>query len=611
MKTLILGLDAFDAKRFEELSEQGQLPNLKKLVQTNGYRRFEVSNPPQSEVSWTSIASGLNPGSHGIFDFVHRSPSNYTLYVSLLPTGKSMGGIQFTRPSNVKTIFDTTVDQGYQASSLWWPATFPAKPESPVRSLPGLGTPDIQGRLGIGTLFTSNPDLSEVIGKTPVRRLESDGSHRYKQVLEGPMLKAEGGKRYATIDMEILVKDDRRVDIRIGKQILPLTLGQWSPIIELSFKINWMLTVGAITRLVLTQIEPYVQIYALPLQIHPLHSPWRYGSPAKFVKDAWKTSGPFLTLGWPQDTTGLEDGCINDDQFLGLCESIVDARFNLLSYELSHFHEGLLASVFDSLDRIQHMFWHTNPEIINRWYVKLDNIVGKVNERLQSGSNSDTRLLIVSDHGFGNFEYKVHLNRWLVQNGYLDPGHNSSKGDLKNVDWLNTHAYAIGLNSIYINQEKREGKGIVPVAEKSTTSEKIRQELLKWIGPDNRPVVQKAWLNSETFDGQLSDYGPDIVVGFSPGYRASSETGLGAWEAESIVDNKDHWGADHCFDPQSVPGVLFGNFDMSNFPSPSYRDIPALAIGASPDSRGASPPSEMSDEDQESLEERLKSLGYL
>ena len=85
MRTLILGLDAFDPTVFERLSEQGKLPNLTKYVEAGGYARFAVTNPPQTEVSWTSMATGLNPGGHGIFDFVHRDPATYN------PSGNEYG----------------------------------------------------------------------------------------------------------------------------------------------------------------------------------------------------------------------------------------------------------------------------------------------------------------------------------------------------------------------------------------------------------------------------------------------------------------------------------------------------------------------------------------
>jgi hypothetical protein len=311
LKTLILGLDAFDPIFFERLHDQGKLPNLSSLLERGSYSRFKVTNPPQSEVSWTSIATGLDPSDHGMFDFVHRNPANYALNVSLLPTSRVLGGIQFVRPYNARTIFDIAADRGYPSTSLWWPATFPARPESPVRTLPGLGTPDIQGRLGVGVVFTSNPDLPEKVGKTPVVRLKKIASDRFSGELEGSQVKAKGGVRNAVLQLEIQVKDESQAELRIGKTSYPLSLDKWSPIIEIQFQVSLLANVHAITRVILTSVKPHLQFYFLPLQIHPLHPLWRYGTPASFVRQAWQTSGPFLTLGWPQDTTGLEDGCID------------------------------------------------------------------------------------------------------------------------------------------------------------------------------------------------------------------------------------------------------------------------------------------------------------
>ena len=61
MHTLIIGLDAFDPGIVERMFEAGKLPHLSKFVHKNGYARFAVTNPPQSEISWTSIATGFKP----------------------------------------------------------------------------------------------------------------------------------------------------------------------------------------------------------------------------------------------------------------------------------------------------------------------------------------------------------------------------------------------------------------------------------------------------------------------------------------------------------------------------------------------------------------------
>jgi predicted AlkP superfamily phosphohydrolase/phosphomutase len=622
MHVLILGIDAFDPTRFEHLSEQGRLPNLTKYVETAGYSRLRVTIPPQTEVSWTSIATGLNPGGHGIFDFVHRDPVTYTPYVSLLPTERRFFGINFVPPFKARTIFEEATRQGFPATALWWPATFPARPELPIRTLPGLGTPDIHGRLGVGTLFSSDGNQIDDLRKTPLEPLEPCGKGCYAGVLRGPVQKKLRGTHQPVIELRLELTSDKSVRLIIGNSSIELIEGKWSPILEVSFQMGRILKVQALTRVILTQARPDTRLYVLPLQIHPLHTTWRYATPGSFVKQVWKACGSFLSLGWPQDTTGLEEGCITDNQFLDLCESIFNAREGILMHQLEHFQEGILASVFDSLDRIQHMFWRDRPDIVDEWYMKLDALVARVERRLTGLGEDQAKIVILSDHGFSDFGYKVHLNRWLVERGYLMAKDGGESGSLRDVDWPRSQAYAVGLNSLYVNLAGREGQGSVQPSQVGPLVNKLRDELLAWRGPDGRPVVQAAWRQDEAFEGPLAKYGPDLALGFSPGHRASAETGLGKWAKSSLEPNYDHWGADHCIAPQAVPGVLFCNQGLRNYPDPSYQDIPALTIGMTPSDqtvppsspdRGKSPPPppSVSNEDQEAIEERLRSLGYL
>jgi predicted AlkP superfamily phosphohydrolase/phosphomutase len=611
MQTLILGLDAFDPARFERLSEEGRLPNLTQYAESGNYARLEVAVPPQTEVSWTSIATGLSAGGHGIFDFVHRDPATYTPYVSLLPTKQGPFGTQFIPPFKARTIFQEATRQGFPATTLWWPATFPARLESLVHTVPGLGTPDIRGRLGVGTLFSVNAELGDERRKTPVEVLEERGRGAYTGLLKGPTSKKRRGIHESAVELRLDMVGDGAARLTIGKHSVELTKGVWSPVLEVPFRVGRFLSVHSLTRVILTGLRPDVALYVLPLQIHPLRSPWRYATPRSFVKRNWKTCGPFLTLGWPQDTTALEDRCITDRQFLDLCASIFESRECLLMSQLERFREGILALVFDSLDRIQHMFWRDSPDVVDEWYVKLDALVGRVERRLADLGQEQARLFVLSDHGFTDFDHKVHLNRWLIERGYLATREEGESGSLQDVDWSRSQAYAVGLNSLYLNLAGREGQGSVQVDRRESLIDQIRGELLSWQGADGRRVVRQAWRRDEVFSGPYVPYGPDMVVGFSPGYRASPETGLGKWEGVSVEPNRDHWGGDHCVDSQAVPGVLFSTRDISNYPHPSYRDIPALTIGATLAPEDSAPPPSFSDEDQGIVEERLRSLGYL
>ena len=375
MWTLLLGFDAFDPTVFERLSEKGKLPHLTRYVEIGGYARLAVANPPQTEVSWTSIATGSNPGGHGIFDFVHRDPATYTPYLSLLPTKTSPFGTRFVPPYKARTIFEETTRQGFPATVLWWPATFPARPELPVRALPGLGTPDVKGRWGVGTLFASDagPDR---LRNVAVVALARRGTDRYAGSLAGPSRKSRGSTNQSALDVQIDLIDDGSAHVAMGDQTVELIKGRWSPVLVMRFKVGRLVRIHALARLILTHTRPHVRLYVSPLQIVPMRSPWRYATPRAFVKQVWSSHGPFLTLGWPQDTTALEEGCIADSQFLDLCESVFTIRERILLSQLEQFNEGILASIFDSLDRVQHMFRRSRPGIVDDWYVRLDGLVG-------------------------------------------------------------------------------------------------------------------------------------------------------------------------------------------------------------------------------------------
>ncbi len=606
MRTIILGFDSFDPAMFARVA--GKMPNLGQMADAGGYSPLEVCSPPQTEVSWTSIATGVDPGSHGIFDFVHRDPATYAPYVSILPTRQTALGEQFLPPYTTKTFFQEAAEMGFPATALWWPALFPARPEIPVATIPGLGTPDIRGQLGVGTYLTSEPEAKK---KTKVTPLQAVGKNKFSAALEGPNVKSKEGMRPILLPITVEVLDDSSAQLIVGDQKLTLRLGVWSPIVELKFPAGFMVTVHAITQFILTELKGRVCLYALPLQIHPLHSPWPYATPGSLVRDAWKNASPFLTLGWPQDTNALEDACISDEQFLALCDSIFESRQKIYLRLLRNFREGVLAGIFDCLDRVQHMFLRDREDIVFSWYERLDKFVGQTRREIDKLGLEKHRFLVLSDHGFRPFDQKVHLNRWLVENGHITLTKPVEKGDLRDVDWQRTNAYAIGLNSLYLNVAGREGQGIVAAEGLESLLDEIKSGLLAWKAPDGRSVVSNVGLKHEVFHGPYNRLGPDLVVGYAAGFRASSETGLGKFAESTLEKNEDHWGADHCIDPALVPGVLFANRDLSNMPGLSFRDIPFLAIGKHLDQSYIKPPSQMGAKGQKDIEERLKGLGYL
>jgi hypothetical protein len=102
----------------------------------------------------------------------------------------------------------------------------------------------------------------------------------------------------------------------------------------------------------------------------------------------------------------------------------------------------------------------------------------------------------------------------------------------------------------------------------------IRDKLLATIDPKTgQPAVTRVYLREETFsDGGWRDIGPDIIVGYAKGTRASSASSLGELSAEVFADNIDDWPGDHLMDHETVPGILLTNRPLAK-PAPTLRDL--------------------------------------
>ena len=56
------------------------MPNFARLAARGSFAPLGTTIPPQSPVAWSTFITGLDPGGHGIFDFIHRDPETLTPY---------------------------------------------------------------------------------------------------------------------------------------------------------------------------------------------------------------------------------------------------------------------------------------------------------------------------------------------------------------------------------------------------------------------------------------------------------------------------------------------------------------------------------------------------
>src|SRR5436305_14865922 len=76
-KLIVLGFDGADAKLVGRWMDEGKLPHLAKLRAQGSFSPLRPTIPSQTPVSWSTFSTGLNPGRHGVFDFLKRNPLTY------------------------------------------------------------------------------------------------------------------------------------------------------------------------------------------------------------------------------------------------------------------------------------------------------------------------------------------------------------------------------------------------------------------------------------------------------------------------------------------------------------------------------------------------------
>lgn len=225
-------------------------------------------------------------------------------------------------------------------------------------------------------------------------------------------------------------------------------------------------------------------------------------------------------------------------------------------------------------DEIPHYFWHymdsQHPrhsggvgeyhDAVLDCYRKADALVGRLIDTL---TDSETNVIIISDHGFGPLHKDVYLNEWLRLHEYLKLcapknipsmrkwirklgltqsqlgkklgrlGMDSLRAFFRDrfkklatilpkdehihvndlVDWDRTQAYSVGyIGQIFLNLRGRDPNGVVsPGEEYQRVRAAIMKDLLDWRVGDE-PVVDRVYRKEEIYQGPYCKLAPDLLV---------------------------------------------------------------------------------------------------
>ncbi len=582
-RLIILGFDGMDPNLARQWMDDGSLPNFSKLADTGEFRPLETSNPPQSPVAWSDFATGMHPGNHGIYDFLRRDPQTYQPAFSIsrtVPPENVLDVFGMSLPLDSGAIINRRLGEpfwskvetsGGHATILRVPVTFP--PDPIHRMFSGMGVPDLLGTQGTYTIFSTHPLSTASTGSTRTVRIRPDREGHIVTALEGPAhpLRPEAPPLETPL---IIDPADNGARIELGDSVLTLAEGEWSEWITVDFNYFGPASVSGIVRALLVSAYPRLELYISPIQIDPREPVVPLTSPPDYAERLAGEHGLYHTIGMPEETWSLNEGHIPDTAWLDMVRATLEEREMMFFDALQKNDSNVITGVFVQTDRVSHMFYRgIDPEhplheetdaearsAIHWIYQEADRILGRTMEQMGPGD----RLLVISDHGFAPFRRSVHLNRWLADEGLLvfKDGKQESGPGFASVDWSRTRAYAVGLNSIYLNRSGREGQGIVNDDEAGDIKRRIIEDLPKVLDPkDNQQIVARVFDGEQLYPGNGNGDAPDLVAGYAPGFRASWQTTLGAVPSALLEDNARKWSGDHCMTPDAVPGVLFTSFD--------------------------------------------------
>ena len=290
-RIVVLGIDGMDPDLLRETIElfPDRMRNFARLVEENGLHSLATSTPPQSPVAWSNFITGLDPGGHGVFDFIHRDPVTRAAIPSTVQVAEAkslglpgewkipLGGDSPTNRSG-ESFWGTLARHGVPADIWRMPANFPVEPAEGL-SFSGMLTPALDSAYGMYTVFSSDP---------PANPRNSAGS--YVQVSEfdgvihtsivGPPNVFREGELPLRAPITIYLDRDNgaaAVDTELG--VVVLRPGEWSDFLHVQFdplpRLGMLLTanitrVTGIVRFYLRSLGPTFELYASPVNIDPV-----------------------------------------------------------------------------------------------------------------------------------------------------------------------------------------------------------------------------------------------------------------------------------------------------------------------------------------------------
>lgn len=114
-KVAIIGIDGVPFSIMDNLSDNGVMENFASLKNKGTFTSMRSSIPEISNVSWSSIITGKNPGEHGVYGFTELIPGTYSM---MFPDFRALKSPTFWQDNNKKKYVVINVPSTYPAGEI-------------------------------------------------------------------------------------------------------------------------------------------------------------------------------------------------------------------------------------------------------------------------------------------------------------------------------------------------------------------------------------------------------------------------------------------------------------------------------------------------------------
>jgi len=538
-KAVLVGLDALQANILKRLLSEGEMPNIRKMIEQGFTAEAIPTLPAITPPCWVTVLTGAWPSTHGLEDFtIHHRGEQLDQRLSKLDAASS-----YSKICKAEFLWEAAERGGKKSIILKFPCSWPPKMKNSVQfdGCGGWGGIRCIHEIASPMCFTTDESLSAISVKPSRIRGWKNVPSNYSQALE-VVLNVEpkrGGevKRYFVLvldsgkgigsDMIVIAKSKNLDDI-----VAKLSVGEWSDWVTDTFITEKGEEKGYF-KFKLMELSPDGERFKLYLtQIHRVAG---FTVPEDLAEKIRKDVGPFweytsmreLYWRWIDPKTQLE-----------IYEGHTEWMKKATMYLMNNYEWTLFFTHYHPIDYAQHIFWGTtDPEhpdydqeiakrfkdVLPRIYGLADEYVGTIIDEV----DDDTLVIVTGDHGATSYHTTFYVNNLLAKEDLLSFKASNKKRGV-DIDWGKTKAYGDGAVNIYINLKGRDPEGIVNPGEEY---EKLRNKIIQILYALEDPLTKRhplsMVLKREEAQG-LGYYGDgagDIVYTLKDGYYYSAVSG--------------------------------------------------------------------------------------